>query len=865
MGVVYRARDTRLTRDVALKLLPASLAQDASRLQRFAQEARATSALNHPNILTVHDIGTSGEGGDAPFIVSELLEGADLRTRLADGPLDTDDAIGYAVQIAGALGAAHDKGIVHRDLKPENVFVTTDGRIKILDFGLAKLQPPDAAGADLATRGPVTDVGTVMGTVGYMSPEQVRGEDADHRSDIFSFGALLYELLTGQRAFASDTAAETMTAILRLEPPQVDRPGVPIAAALDRVVRRCLEKKRERRFQSAHDLAFALSTVKADPPSSMGPARVPAAAARLSVVGGGERLAWAAATALLTILAAVLAAVHVARPPAEVPRAVSAALVPPSNASLSSIAVSPDGRWLAFTAVTGGKVQLWIRALDSPDARPLAGTVGAQFPFWSPDSRFIGFGTGSKLKKIALGGGAAQTLCDAGVFYGGTWNRDGVIVFSMLGFGLYSVPASGGTPTLLIARDQSNYHSPSFLPDGRHFLYAMLGARQDVNGVYVGSLDGGVKERLLSAPSGATYAPPGYLLYVRDAALMAQPFDAVSRSFTGEAITIADKIAREPNFSRDQYSVSETGVLVYDPVPNRQSKQLVWVDRTGKAIGTSPAPGSFTTPSLSPDEMRAVVERVNLESDSRDIWVQDLVGGGTSRFTFDPGDDVNPVWLSDGSRIVWASNREGSYKLFSKAASGVGEEQRWSTSERLTIATSRSFDGRYVVSYELDPATKRDIWIRPLDGKQQPFAILQTPANEIGGPVSPDSRWLAYASDETGDYEIYVLSFPDVRGKWQLSTGGGIGPVWRQDGKELFYYSRDGQVMSVDVKVNADETFSASAPRALFPLRSGNGLTFVGPFAAAADGQRFLLNTIVDESSGAPLTLVIDWPGLLRR
>jgi Tol biopolymer transport system component len=393
----------------------------------------------------------------------------------------------------------------------------------------------------------------------------------------------------------------------------------------------------------------------------------------------------------------------------------------------------------------------------------------------------------------------------------------------------------------------------------------MLGARQDVNGVYVGSLDGGVKERLLSAPSGATYAPPGYLLYVRDAALMAQPFDAVSRSFTGEAITIADKIAREPNFSRDQYSVSETGVLVYDPVPNRQSKQLVWVDRTGKAIGTSPAPGSFTTPSLSPDEMRAVVERVNLESDSRDIWVQDLVGGGTSRFTFDPGDDVNPVWLSDGSRIVWASNREGSYKLFSKAASGVGEEQRWSTSERLTIATSRSFDGRYVVSYELDPATKRDIWIRPLDGKQQPFAILQTPANEIGGPVSPDSRWLAYASDETGDYEIYVLSFPDVRGKWQLSTGGGIGPVWRQDGKELFYYSRDGQVMSVDVKVNADETFSASAPRALFPLRSGNGLTFVGPFAAAADGQRFLLNTIVDESSGAPLTLVIDWPGLLRR
>jgi serine/threonine protein kinase len=862
MGEVYRARDTRLNRDVAIKVLPASLSQDVARLQRFEQEARAASALNHPNILTVHDIGTASiERDHAPFMVSELLDGEDLRSTLADAVLPPRTTIEYAMQIASGLAAAHEKGVVHRDLKPENVFVTKDGRVKILDFGLAKVQTLEPPGGDAATRGPVTDVGVVMGTVGYMSPEQVRGLPADHRSDIFSFGALLYELASGHRAFACETSAETLTAILKQEPPDLAQTSTPMGPSLDRIVRRCLEKKPELRFQSAHDLVFALSMLQLPSTISSGDTATAPAPSRSS--GVRERTAWLIATALLVLVTLGLGAGFLARPPAEAPRAVTASVLPPANTSLSTIAVSPDGRWLAFVAVTGGKTQLWVRALEASTAHALSGTEGASFPFWSPDSRFIAFAAGGKLKKIAVTGGAAQTLCDSGVAYGGTWNRDGVIVFSMLGFGIYRVPAAGGAPVQLIPIDRANFHSPSFLPDGQHFLYARLGASQDANGVYVGSLDGTVKQRLVSTPSGAVYAPPGYLLFVRDGALLAQRFEAGALTLEGEPITIAERVARHPNFSRDLYSVSDTGVLVFDPVIARQSKQLIWVDRSGKTIGATGAVGGFSTPSLAPDEIRAVVDRVNPESDTREIWVMDLNGGGASRFTFDPNDDVNPIWLPDGSRIVWASNREGPYKLFIKPASGVGQDQAWSPSSRLTVATGRSADGQYVISYEVDPATKRDVWIRRLDAPEKPLQILASPANEIGGPVSPDGRWLAYASDETGDYEIYVTSFPDGRGKWQLSTGGGIGPAWRKDGKELFFYSRDGQVMAVDV--NGATNFEASAPHALFEFRSGNGLTFVSPFAAAADGKRFLLNTIVDESGGAPLTLVINWQELLRR
>jgi hypothetical protein len=381
--------------------------------------------------------------------------------------------------------------------------------------------------------------------------------------------------------------------------------------------------------------------------------------------------------------------------------------------------------------------------------------------------------------------------------------------------------------------------------------------------VFIGSIDGTVKQRLLSAPSGAVYVPPGYLLFVRDGALLAQSFDAAALTFAGEAITISDRVARNPNYSRDSFSVSETGLLVYDPVVNRQNKQLVWVDRSGKTLRATGAIGGFSAPSLSPDETRVVVDRVKMDSDTHDLWVQDLNSGAASRFTFESADHTNPIWLSDGSRIVWASNREGPYQLFVKPANGEGQDQRWSSTDRITIATGRTADSRSIISYEVDAKTKRDVWLRQLDGDSKPVPLVQSPGSDIGGPVSPDGRWLAYASDQTGEYEIYVTSFPDAKGKWQLSTGGGIGPAWRKDGKELFFYSRDGQMMSVDVSGAA--SFEASAARALFEFRSGNGLTFVAPYAAAADGKRFLINTIVDESNGAPLTLVINWQEMLRR
>ena len=863
MGEVYRARDTRLNRDVAIKVLPASMVQDASRLQRFELEARATSALNHPNILTVHDIGTAAIDNDrAPFIVSELLDGEDLRSKLADAALAPRTTIEYAMQIASGLAAAHDKGVVHRDLKPENVFITRDGRVKILDFGLAKLQTHhDPSAHDAATRGPVTDVGVVMGTVGYMSPEQVRGQAADHRSDLFSFGALLYEMATGRRAFVGDTAPETLTAILKHDP-DTGQAARPLSPALERIVRRCLEKKPELRFQSAHDLVFALSMVNSPSSSSSGEAiAAPASTARS--MSARERMVWLLATAAVALVATGFAAAYFTRPQPEARRAVTASVMPPANTGLSSIAISPDGRWLAFAAVTGGKTQLWVRPLESSTATVLSGTEGATMPFWSPDSRFIGFAANGKLKRIAVSGGAAQTLCDAGVFFGGAWNRDGVIVFSMAGFGLLRVPATGGEPTQLMPYQSANFQSPSFLPDGQRFLYTMLGARQEINGVFIGSLDGAVTQRILSTPSGAVYVPPGYLLFVRDGALLAQSFDAATLALAGEPVTISDRVARNPNYLRDSFSVSETGLLVYDPVLNRQNKQLVWVDRSGKTLRATGAPGGFSSPSLSPDETRVVVDRVKIDSDTHELWMNDLANGTASRFTFDSADNVNPIWVPDGSHIVWSSNREGPYQIFVKPANGGGQDQRWTNTGRITIATGRTNDSRSIVSYEVDPKTKRDIWLRTIDGDSKPVLLVQSPGSDVGGPVSPDGRWLAYASDEAGEYEVYVTSFPDAKGKWQVSTGGGLGPAWRKDSKELYFYSRDGHLMSVDIGNAA--SFAASAPHTLFEFRSGNGLTFVAPYAAAADGQRFLINTIVDESGGAPLTLVINWQEGLRR
>ncbi len=864
MGEVYRARDTRLDRAVAIKVLPGEVAHDAERLRRFEQEARATSALNHPNILTVYDFGNY-EGN--PYLVMELLEGEELRAQLPSnaeaGALPVRKAIDYAQQIAAGLTAAHEKGIVHRDLKPENLFVTNDGRVKILDFGLAKLRPPRNApmGSDVATQKQYTNPGTVMGTVAYMSPEQVRGEAVDHRSDLFSFGLILYEMLRGERAFQKETMAETMAAILKDDPPELSETNSKVSPQLEKIVRRCLEKKPERRFQSASDLGFALEALAT--PSSSGANRTEAVQALDTLAttrrsGWREYIAWLAAAVLLLGMLGFAWAYFTRQPLTNEARVLKFSINPPENASFDNIALSPDGRWLAFTAATGGKVQLWVRALDATEARVLPGTEGARFPFWSPDSHWVAFFAATKLKKIEVSGGPPQTLCDAGnPIGGGTWNRDGVIIFPRAG-GLSRVLATGGEVTVLTTPDRTHqeigHYNPFFLPDGQHFLYTIASGQKEVRGIYLGPLDGKFKQRLLSDFSSTVYAPPGFLLFQRDEALLAQPFDADKRKLSGEPFPVAERVGREPQFGITNVSVSDNGVLVLDPHVNRQRKQLLWLDRAGKQIGSLDEWRANTRPWLAPDEKRFVAERSDANG-TFDLWLADVSGANTRRFTFDPGNDTFPVWSPDGKRIVWASTREGNVRLYQKAASGDGQEEPLFNING--VPTDWSRDGRFIIYSQNNPKTKSDIWVLPLDGAQQPFPFLQTEAAEGGAQLSPDGRWLAYASDESGKFEVYVQRFPDHSGRRQISTNGGGGPHWRRDGKELFYYAADGKLMAVPV--GSGESFEPGAAVALFEFRSGSSGPATTPYTVTGDGQRFLVNAIVDAEPRAPLTVVVNW------
>jgi dipeptidyl aminopeptidase/acylaminoacyl peptidase len=606
----------------------------------------------------------------------------------------------------------------------------TDGRVKILDFGLAKLKPRrlgSKVDTEAPTNVPQTDPGTVMGTAGYMSPEQVRGqEDVDHRSDLFSFGAILYEMLSGRRAFQGGSFAETLSAILKEEPPELSELNRKVPPPLGRIVGRCLEKKPERRFQSTSDLSFALEALPTPSGSRLGTAAgLPVvtesqAMARKARLLGNARLAWIAAAVLLLATLA-FAWAYFSRPGAADARVIKFHINPPEKASFSQLAVSPDGRHLAFMAATGGKDQLWVRALDALTGQPLAGTEGAAFPFWSPDSRWIGFFASGKLKKVAVSGGPVQTLCDAELSGGGAWNRDGVIVFTMLGLGLYRVSATGGDLTLVRPIDRSRlewtYNSPSFLPDGRHLLYYIQSGRKETRGVYLGDLSGALKQRLLGISSNAVYAPPlagggpphlGYLLFLRGEALLAQSFDAQQLPLAGEPTPVAERVGKHPDFPRWNFSVSDNGVLAYDGSVNRQRKQLLWVDREGKPIGLPSAVGGWASPWLSPDAKQVVVDHIDEETDTRELWLHDVASGSASRFTFDPADDVQPVWSPDGSRIVWGSNREGTYELYQKAASGAGQDELLLKSGILKVPTHWSLDGRLIVYYQVDPKTKRD-------------------------------------------------------------------------------------------------------------------------------------------------------------
>ena len=863
MGDVYRARDPRLGREVAIKLIPATYASDPNRLQRFEQEARAAGQLNHPNILVVYDTGLHA---GVPYIVSELLEGESLRIRLHRGALPARKAVDYGRQIAEGLAAAHDKGIVHRDVKPDNVFITADGRLKILDFGIAKLALPSedsALGTRLATE---TAAGMIVGTIGYMSPEQIRGEAVDPRSDIFSVGMVLYEMLTARAPFTRETAAETMTAILKSDP---DTPLPPEAPpALVRIVSRCLEKTREMRFQSARDLAFGLE-VLTDTAVAASQVRTPVAASRFSF---REPLAWAIAA----IAVLVAATVWLSRPGPSTTGGTTQVLsvTAPQGTSLATEeapAISDDGRQVAFIGQNAaGRRLLYTRALDrATTTLPIAGSDGASMPFWSPNGQSVGFFAQGKLKTADLATGRVQTLADAGGPRGGTWNQDDVIVFvPRPPDGPYRIRASGGeaTPVKIEAPQALRGWFPSFLPDGRHFLYFAASPSQPENsGVFVASLDGGTPKRLLSSRASALYASPGRLIFWRESALLAQPFDLGNLELTGNPEPLAAAVGLNPLTGLTLFSVSRSGIVVFYEGAVGQT-QLQWLDRTGKRISAAGPKGIFNSLSLSPDGNSVVYDQVDSRTGNVDLWRLDFSSGVPSRRTFNPAHDFFPVWSPNGRRIAFTSLRESPPQLYELDAGSAGTEALLLKSPLPKVSTGWSGDGSLLFYSVTDPVNGGDLWALPMAGKREPYPVLATHADERYATLSPDGAWLAYISNETGSYEVYVRAFPGPGATRQVSASGGFEPLWRGDGRELFFVAPDQTLMAADIK-SSRTSIDVAPPRALFPVRTKwiEIQAAARHYGVTADGQRFLVANATDEAQSAAITVILNWTAAFNK
>src|SRR5262245_35989406 len=800
MGEVYLGRDPRFGRDIALKVLPAAFSSDPDRIQRFEQEARAAAALNHPNILATFDIGRHD---GASYIVSELLDGETLRDRLGSSGLPLRKAVEYAIQIARGLSAAHAKGIVHRDLKPENVFVTSDGRVKILDFGLAKLTQTESASAGvtaLPTTPPQTMPGIVLGTVGYMAPEQVRGLAADHRSDIFAFGTILYESLSGRRAFTGETTMDAMTAILKEDPPDLPIDERRIPPALARIVDRCLEKNPDVRFQSAGDLAFALEGLS----SAAGAAELPAAPAeRVTTTIARELIAWTAAVHAAFLTASSI--LFFTRPQPEQPAAIRFDVPPPEGMSLGTgmaapqQAVSPDGRRIVFSVQKGDVNQLAVRSLDALDVEIVPGTEfaaagqgGTALPFWSHDSRSIGYFSQGKLKRVEIAGGRPQTLCDAPLGEGGTWNSDGTILFSPAGTGgLSRVSANGGTPvpvtTLDEAKGERSHRHPSFLPDGRHFLFVVQ--KGMASAAFLGSLDSTDRVELFATDSKVHYAN-GHVLFIRGGTLFAQPFDAGRLRTTADPFPVAEDVGVNSAVARAAFSATDSGVLAYRSNMIGSMTQLAWFDRSGARVALVGQPAFQIAGMLSPDGLRAAVVVRDPGRPTTDIWIYDVERGTPTRLTTDAANEGSPAWSPDGNRIAYFSDRSGHRELYTKAVSGLGAEERLFADGTIDITpTSWSSDSRFIL-FSRGPQTDADVWALPLEGDRKAVPVVEGPASQYMAQWSPDGRWIAYSSSESAGAaraDVYVVPFPGPGDRVRVSPEGGTSVRWRRDGKELFY------------------------------------------------------------------------------
>ena len=750
MGEVYRARDPRLNRDVAIKV------SNAQFTERFSREARSIAALNHTNICHLYDVGPD-------YLVMEYVEGHDLR-----GPMDFEDALPIVQQLIDGIEAAHERNIVHRDLKPANIKITPEGVVKILDFGLAKAMEAPSASSDgnpenspTLTMG-ATAAGTILGTAAYMAPEQAKGKTADRRSDIWSFGVIVYEMLTGKRLFEGESAVEILGGVLNQEP---DISAAPVR--VQKLLRWCLEKDRKQRLRDIGDARRLLAESGADGPTATSPTRF-------------GRLGWIAA-GVLALIALGLSFAHFSEtPPAEPTLRSTIAL--PESSLLHSFAISPDGHNLVIAAAINGKQQLWLRAMDALQAKPMPFTEDATYPFWSPDSRYIGFFAQGKLKKVAVSGGPAQTLCDAPNGRGGSWNRDDVIVFSpnSLAISIQRVAAAGGIP-VDVTNAQGSPKCPEFLPDGRRFLYMNMGT-SGLNGVYVSSLDGKENRRVLADASCVVFAPSSghdlayYMLFLRENTLMALPFDTVSAQVSGDAFPLAEGISSPSNSYYVPSTISRNGVLLYEALGISGGKsQVGWYDRSGKSLGLVGAPGGVSDLALSPDE-KSIVFRCNSLGTGSDLWVSDVRRGTETRLTSDASANMAPVWSPQSDRIVFASNRKGGIVNLYQKAVGSGQEELLLPNGLRGIPSQWSPDGRFIIYQQLDAKSKSHIWVLPTEGPaadRKPIPFLRSEFNESLGRLAPDSRWMAFSSDSSGRLEVYVRPFPSGDREWTISIAGG--------------------------------------------------------------------------------------------